>query len=140
MVAQTFATHKNVSTLALRIDSAWYPAGVLSPDRGSGLQCKLEDDKLFIQLQKIDCADGSLGFGVSKLHPPDVTWRNKHGVELPLHLPYLSTVANVRHALESLIGDYEERIRRRYGLDGGRLPRADAFDVALLSYPIENGV
>lgn len=137
MVAQTFATHKNVSTLALRIDGAWYPEGVLSPDRGSGLRCKLDDDKLFIQLQKIDCADGSIGFGVSALHPPDVVWRNKAGVELPLGVPYLSTVSNVRHALNSLLDDYAERVERRYGQ---RLPSADAFDVALLSYPITNGV
>jgi hypothetical protein len=137
MVAQTFATHTNVSTLVLRIDEKWYPEGVVSPDRGSGLQCKLEDDKLFIQLQKVECADGARAFGVSKLHPPDVTMRNKKGDELPLHLPYLSSVSNVRHALKTLLADYEERVGRRYGR---RLPSPDAFDVALLSYPITNGV
>jgi hypothetical protein len=135
-LSQSFATMKRVYQFVVSVSPRYYEGGVVS-SAARELPAKLEDDQCVIILT----AARSVHTGNRKCftlaaYPPEVCVTVKDQLEHPRAKPFLSTVAMVREALVSAIDQHVRRLRGRYG--GREFARPDAFDVALLSYPIEN--
>jgi hypothetical protein len=137
-LSQTFATMKQVHQFVVVVSDQYYPEGVVS-DGTRQLAAKLDDDKLAIILT--DCRSvhtkNRKCFTLAA-YPPDTRVTVKDGAEHPSQIPFLSTVSMVKEAIVNALDDHVRRLRGRYG--GQQFARPDAFDVALLSRPLENAI